>query len=148
MFTETYSTWAPSKWSKIETESTDIDVRPDFEVFHSRIRRIGEGIFGPGLLVFPNPAGFGNFENVGYTVGFFILDRYWNCFFEAFGTAKGTKNRYMKSIFLIFSEFRIKKIQIFLPKFFFNFEKIRFFFFKISIKISKILHPMHLILSN
>ena len=53
------------------------------------------------------------FFSLGYTIGFFILDRYWNCFFEAFGTAKVTTNRYFRSIFLIFLEFRIKKIRFF-----------------------------------
>ena len=47
---------------------------------------------------------------ISNTVGFWILDRHWNFFFEAFGRAEVTKNRYLKSRFLIFSEFRIKKI--------------------------------------
>jgi len=51
----------------------------------------------------------------------------------------------------IFAIFRIsnkKNFKIFFMKFFFNLEKIQNFVFKISTKIAKILHPMHLILSE
>ena len=83
------------------------------------------------------------------TVSFFLLDRYWNCFFGASGTARVTKNRYLKSRFLIFLEFPIKKIQNFSSQNSSSIsKKIKKISFKISIKISKILHPMHLILSN
>jgi len=47
------------------------------------------------------------------TVGFFILDRYWNCFFEASRTARVTKNIYLESRFLQFLEFQIKKFSNF-----------------------------------
>ena len=56
---------------------------------------------------------FHMFPNLPNTVGFFILDRYWNCFFEASRTARVTKNIYLESRFLQFLEFQIKKISNF-----------------------------------
>ena len=78
-------------------------------------------IFGQLPKVNPSPVSIYQYQflrfkvgrNVRCTVGFFILDRYWNCFFEAFGKAKVTKIKYLKTRFLIFSEFRIKKNKFF-----------------------------------